>query len=119
MFSIYYFIDQREKIPVEEFIDSLTEKEQTKVFAYLHELSEKGFLMRRPMADYLGEGIYELRPKCNRIFYFFFLGANVVLLHAIKKNTQQIPYRDFKLCIVRKLLVELGNSLRKLEMRGE
>lgn len=119
MFKIHYFIDQQGRIPVEEFIDNLTEKEQAKAFAYLHELSEKGFRMRRPMADYLGEGIYELRPKNNRIFYFFFLGNNVVLLHAIKKDTKKVPYRDFKLCVVRRLLVELGNSLGKLEMGGE
>ena len=119
MFQICYFVEQRGRIPAAEFIDSLTEKEQAKVFGYLHELKKKGFRMRRPMAEYLREGIYELRPKDNRIFYFFFLDNNIVVLHGIKKNTKRVPDRDLKLCIVRKLLVELGNSLKKLEIGGE
>jgi phage-related protein len=104
--NIYYFVDERGRNPVKEFISSLTVKEQAKVFAYINELLHQGHNLRRPIADYLTDGIYELRPKGNRIFYFFFLKDSVVFLHAIKKKTASIPRNDLVLCLERKAKVE-------------
>jgi len=116
--AIYYFIDERGKNPVKEFIQALPQDERAKVFAYLAELKKKGHELRRPLADYLGEGIYELRPKANRIFYFFFLRHNVVLVHAIRKKTDKIPRGDFELCIKRKASVEKQANLEKMVEGG-
>ena len=114
--NIYYFVDERGKNPVKEFISSLKVKEQAKVFAYINELLQQGHNLRRPIADYLGEGIYELRPKDNRIFYFFFLKDSAVLVHAIKKRTASIPKNDLVLCLERKKKVAGMNCVEKLEL---
>lgn len=114
--NIYYFLDERGRNPVKEFIDSLPIKEQAKVFAYLIELKNQGYNLRRPIADYVGNGIYELRPKNNRIFYFFFLKERVVLVHAVRKKTKKIPPKDFKLSIRRKALVEEHKQIKELEV---
>lgn len=116
--GVYYFIDERGNNPVRAFIDSLSIKEQAKVFAYLDELKNQGHNLRRPMADYLGNGIYELRPKRNRIFYFFFIKENVVLVHAIRKRTRGIPKSDLELCIKRKTMVESGKQIERVELGG-
>ena len=108
--GVYYFVDQAGSKPVEEFIDSLTDKEQAKVYAYITELKNQGNNLRRPMADYLEEGIYELRPKDNRIFYFFYLRDKAVLVHAIKKHVKRIPAHDLKLCIKRKTEIEVSGA---------
>ena len=108
LFDLYYFVDHRGKAPVEEFIISLPAKERSKVFAYIHKLQHEGYNLRRPMADYLGNGIYELRPKANRIFFFFFLKDSIVLLHAIRKKTYAVPSSDLELCLKRKAQVEGG-----------
>jgi len=115
-FSIYYFVDERGQKPVKEFIDSLQWKGQAKVMAYLVELRQQGHNLRRPMADYLEEGIYELRPKDNRIFYFFFHKDNIVLLHALRKKTGKIPPIDLALCFKRKSQVEELKHIEKLEL---
>ena len=115
-FNIYYFIDERGQKPVKEFIDRLSWKEQAKVMAYLVELRQQGHNLRRPMADYIGDGIYELRPKDNRIFYFLFLKDNVVLLHALRKKTDKIPTGDLALCFKRKSQVEELKHIEKLEL---
>ncbi|MDP2920884.1 MAG: type II toxin-antitoxin system RelE/ParE family toxin [Candidatus Omnitrophota bacterium] len=114
--GIYYFIDKRGNTPVEEFLNTLTVKEKGKIFAYLIELQEQGCNLRRPMADYLGDGIYELRPKDNRIFYFFFLNDTAVLVHAIKKKTGKIPENDLRLCIDRKIQAETYKNIIKIEL---
>lgn len=113
--SIYFFIDKSGDNPVKEFIDKLSLKEQAKIKAYLDELKNQGHNLRRPMADYLGDGIYELRPRDNRFFYFFYLRENVVLLHAIRKKTNKIPVADMELCIKRKKEIENLGNVEKLD----
>ena len=115
--GVYYFKDEDGGKPVEEFIDSLPDKEQAKIYAYITELKAQGHNLRRPMTDYLRAGIYELRPRHNRIFYFFYLRDRAVLVHAIKKYVKKIPENDLKLCIKRKLKIEAcGTSIEKLEL---
>ena len=104
--NICYFVDDRGQSPVREFIDELPLDEQAKVFAYIDELRKQGHNLRPPLADFVHDGIYELRPKANRLFYFFFLKENVVLVHAIKKKTFKIPARDIELCLKRKKYIE-------------
>lgn len=112
--NIYYFVDEKEHNPVKGFIESLPLKKQAKIFAYLIELKNQGHNLRRPMADYVGNEIYELRPKDNRIFYFFFLKDTAVLLHAIKKKTKKIPKNCLDLCIKRKNEVKQHSKTEKL-----
>lgn len=119
--NVYYYVDTRGNKPIIKFIESLNFNDQTKVLGYIQELRRQGNNLRRPMADYLGNDIYELRPKDNRIFYFFYVKNNVVLVHAIKKKTKKIPTSDLALCIKRKqeIETEYGRHLEKLELRGD
>jgi phage-related protein len=115
--AIYFFVDKDGNRPVKEFIDSLTKKEQSKAHAYFTELKKEWNNLRRPMADYLKDGIYELRPKNNRIFYFFYLREKAILVHAIKKYVKRIPADDLRLCIKRRLETEAcGTNIEKLEL---
>ncbi|MDP3042422.1 MAG: type II toxin-antitoxin system RelE/ParE family toxin [Candidatus Omnitrophota bacterium] len=115
--GVCYFVDKDGCKPVKEFIHSLTQKEQTKVYAYIRELKEQGNNLRRPMADYLEDGIYELRPKDNRIFYFFYLRDRAILVHAIKKHVKKVPENDLRLCIKRKIETEAcGTNQERLEL---
>jgi phage-related protein len=113
----YYFVDEDGRRLVKDFINSLTKKEQAKVYAYITELKDQGNNLRRPMADYLRNGIYELRPRDNRIFYFFYLRDRAVLVHAIKKHVNRIPAHDLKLCVNRKMKVEAGGAgIERIEL---
>ena len=104
-------MDEKGGNPVRRFIEALSDKEQAKIAAYISELRTQGHNLRRPLAGYLGDGIYELRPRNNRVFYFFFLKDNVVLLHAIRKKTDKIPKEDLALCLRRKAEVVSLKSL--------
>ena len=50
----------------------------------------RGFELRRPMADLLEDGIYELRVRVGKVNYrilYFFHGRNVAILtHAMTKE---------------------------------
>ena len=67
--GVYYFVDKDGDKPVKEFINSLTQKEQAKVYPYITELRKQVNNLRRPMEDYLEDGIYELGQ--NQILFCF------------------------------------------------
>ncbi len=52
--------------PVLEWVDKLPEKVQNKLMVRIERLSEYGHEMRRPMSDYLGDDIHELRAAPQR-----------------------------------------------------
>lgn len=58
------------------------------------ELAEKGLALKteKPkLISPLKKGLYELRPGSNRVFFFFFDGNTIVLLHGFKKKSQKTP----------------------------
>ena len=113
---LYWYVDERLTIPVLDFVKALTKKERAKIKAYIQELKLQGYNLRRPMADYIGQGIYELRPKDNRVFYFFYLRNNIVFVHVIRKNADQILGNDIQICLKRKQIVEeLGTNITEIK----
>jgi phage-related protein len=68
-------------------------------------LANLGFEIRRPYADYVRDGLYELRIRVGReqirILYFFH-GRNVVVLaHALGKEGR-LPESDLHRALIRK-----------------
>lgn len=65
-----------------------------------------GHELRRPSADYLRDGIYELRAKHRNVQYrilYFFNGKDIAVLgHSIVKKTSAVPNQDIELAIQRK-----------------
>ena len=72
-------------------------------------LAQFGHELRRPAADYLREGIYELRAKQGRVQYrllYFFHGRQVAILaHSLTKQ-DKIPEVDIERALTRKKLFE-------------
>ncbi|MES0492123.1 MAG: type II toxin-antitoxin system RelE/ParE family toxin, partial [Leptospirales bacterium] len=73
--EIYYYKDNRGNEPVKKFIDQHRIKDQVKIFDWISRLEELGPKAVRPLVEYLGKDIYELRIKLTdtetRILYFF------------------------------------------------
>src|SRR3989338_3756896 len=86
---VVYYIDEKGRNPVWDFITSLSSGDRNKCFEYIACLEEMGEGVRRPVGDYLGGKLYELRPKQTRLIYFFMLKEYAVLLHAFRKKTNQ------------------------------
>lgn len=84
-----------------QFIISLPQQERDKCFEYIAYLEEMGEGVRRPIGDYLGSKIYELRPKQTRLIYFFMLKDYAVLIHAFRKKTNEIPIQELKIAFNR------------------
>jgi phage-related protein len=86
--------------PLLKWMRSLSEKEQNKVIAKVQRLAELGFDLRRPEADYLDDGIYELRAKSGtknlRVLYGF-AGKNIALLSHGCFKEDKVPAKEIRL----------------------
>ena len=59
-------------------------------------LSRHGTQLPEKITKHIEDGIWELRPGVNRIFYFFFKEETFVLLHSFRKRTQKTPRREIE-----------------------
>jgi hypothetical protein len=81
-----------------------------------------GFQLRRPEADYLENGIYELRAKLGhvnyRVLYFFHGNVAAVLSSGFTKE-DKIPRAELKRALERKAKFELSPRVHTFEEAGE
>jgi phage-related protein len=87
------------------WLDTLPTKAQDKCRVRLERLKELGHEMRRPEADYLRDGIHELRTKHTgvnyRILYFFHRNVAAVVSHGLAKE-RAVPPVEIARAIERK-----------------
>ena len=110
MTMIVFFRDENGSAPFLDWFDRLPEEAKVKCRARLGLLAEQGHLLRRPAADYLRDGIYELRARAGRVQYrllYFFHGRQaVVLSHGISKQEAAVPPTEIERARRRKLAFE-------------
>ena len=106
--EVFFFEDDRGVVPVQAWLQELSAKDAKAAAACIAKirlLATAGHELRRPHADYLRDGIYELRAKRGRINYrvlYFFHGQNVALLaHGLTKE-KKVPEADIARAIKRK-----------------
>lgn len=63
---------------------------------YIQLLQDNGTRLNENITKHLKDGIWELRPGSNRIFYFFCEENTYVLLHSFRKKTQKTPQREIE-----------------------
>jgi phage-related protein len=97
---VIYYSDSDNKCEVKDFIKSLDLEERKKVLAWIEQLQIQGPNLPRPYADFLKDGIHELRIQTsgekNRILYFFCYVNFIVLTHQFIKTTKEVPEKEIK-----------------------
>ncbi|MDO8570392.1 MAG: type II toxin-antitoxin system RelE/ParE family toxin [Candidatus Daviesbacteria bacterium] len=99
---VTYETRSREK-PVDLFIKKQQPQAKSKIIHNVRLLRQYGNRLGMPHAKILGGGLYELRIRGKeelRILYCF-NQKTIYLLHAFKKQTQQIPQKEFELAFSR------------------
>jgi len=99
-------------VPIRVWLDELEHRDALafgKCIQRILMLRHSGHELRRPIADLLRDGIYELRIRRGTVNYcilYFFRGQNaVVLSHGLAKE-KQAPAREIDTAVQRKTLVE-------------
>src|SRR5438552_16247758 len=93
--KVVFFKEEDGSVPILEWLDSLQNKALDKCRVRIERLQELGHELRRPEADFLRAGIYELRVGLQhvnyRMLYFFHGGTIAVLSHGLVKEAQVPP----------------------------
>ena len=104
--TVVFFCEKGGAVPLLAWFDKLPRRAQDKCVVRIERLAELGHELRSPEADYLKDGLYELRAKHAgvnyRILYFFHGRTAVVLSHGISKQQTKIPERETRLALNRK-----------------
>lgn len=98
MWQVIFYQKRNGESPVKQFLDSLNPTQLVRITRKLKLLEELGNLLRRPHADYLRDGINELRAnsgKVNlRILYFF--DDHIIVLACGLTKEDKVPESDIE-----------------------
>ena len=110
--QVVFFCEATGEAPVLEWLREL-QHDNAKAWAHcrirIEQLGAMGHELRRPAADFLRDGIYELRAKQGhvqyRILYFFHGRGVAILAHSLTKEAA-IPPVEIERALRRKRLFE-------------
>ena len=113
---VVFYREKTDDVPVLEWLKELRHSDRRayeSCVAAITRLAESGHELRRPLADILREGIYELRIRKGRVNYrilYFFHGRNLAILgHALTKE-DAVPKADIERAIRRKRAFEADSD---------
>ena len=106
--DVFFYQAADGSIPVLDWLHEIggtNRRAVNKCQAAIERLAAMGHELRRPEADVLRDGVYELRVRVGRVNYrvlYFFHGRGVALLaHGLTKE-KAVPEADIERAIVRK-----------------
>ncbi len=115
---VVLFREEDGSCPFLDWMSKLAPKVQAKCLSRLERLRDMGHELRRPEADYLRDGIYELRATLrgvnHRILYFFHGNIAAVVSHGLAKE-REVPPRDVDRAIERMRRYEANPKKHTLE----
>ncbi|MBI1387335.1 MAG: type II toxin-antitoxin system RelE/ParE family toxin [bacterium] len=111
---LLFYREDDESIPLLDWMDELPKRARLKCLVRIERLKALGHEIRRPEADYLRDGIYELRASFQgvqyRMLYFFHGDAAIVVSHGLIKE-KKVPPVEIERAMKRKQLF-MENPLR-------
>lgn len=97
-YTIYFYIDEKGRKPVMEYIESISLKEQKKILGFIDLLKQSGGYLDEPYSKHIKDKVRELRidffKNRHRIMYFTFTGERIILLSAFTKKTEKTPQKE-------------------------
>ncbi len=106
MIRVVFFREKDGSAPLLDWLGALPHAAQDRCTERIERLHKLGHLLRRPEADYLRDGIYELRVRRERInyrmLYFFHGQETAVLSHGLIKQQAAVPPHEIERAMARK-----------------
>ncbi len=110
--AVYFYAERHGDVPVVDWLKELrkrNKKAYAKCDAAIEMLRMLGHELRRPHADFLRDGIYELRARTGNVHFrllYFFHGRNVAILHHALAKEGKMPEGAMDKAIERKARFE-------------
>ena len=91
---IQFYTTALGECPAEEYIASLPDREQARIFRYIDMLEQFGVGLSMPIARHIEGDLWELRPGPYRVFYFIYTGRRCIILSGYRKKGNKAPRRE-------------------------
>jgi len=106
MYRAEFVVTENGKKPFQGFVESLSEDEQSEIFASIDKLCEllsQRVRLPEKFSKYMGDGIFELKVshlnRTSRSFYFYIKDKTIVFTHGFIKKKQRTPSNEIKKAI--------------------
>ncbi len=103
--KVVFYKEDDGSVPILEWLDSLQPRAVDKCMVRIERLQQMGHELRRPEADFLRDGIYELRVGLQhvnyRMLYFFHGRTAAVVSHGLVKEAE-VPWKEIEKGLERK-----------------
>ncbi|MGI6137278.1 MAG: type II toxin-antitoxin system RelE/ParE family toxin [Clostridiales bacterium] len=105
MYKIEFYSTANGVSEVWNFLDALQKKaknnkdariQHKQIIMYIQLLESHGTRLGENITKHIENDIWELRPGCNRVLYFYYKDDTYVLLHQFRKSTQKTPRREIE-----------------------
>lgn len=105
MYNVEFYEKPNGESELWNYLEELREKSSTskdariqykQIALYIQLLQDNGTRLQDNITKHIDDGIWELRPGNNRVFYFFFKDDTFVLLHHFQKKSQKTPRREIE-----------------------
>jgi len=110
--DVVFYQEDESDVPVLDWLKEIRRTDQrayATCVAAIERLADFGHELRRPLADFLRDGIFELRVRKGRVNYrilYFFHGRGLAILgHALTKE-DRVPSADMERALRRKKAFE-------------
>jgi phage-related protein len=110
--EVVFYREDANDVPVLDWLKRIRRTDQRAYetcVAAIERLADFGHELRRPLADFVRDGIYELRVRKGRVKYrilYFFHGRGLAILgHALTKE-DNVPKADIERALKRKKAFE-------------
>lgn len=99
MYTVEFYETADGRSELWDFLEELRMKAATnkdariqykQISLYIQLLQDNGTRLNENITKHLEDGIWELRPGNNRVFYFFFENDTFVLLHYFRKSHRKL-----------------------------
>jgi len=123
--EVLFYQEESGDVPALDWLRELRRNDlrgYAKCVARVQRLAEMGHELRRPEADFLRDGIHELRARRGRVHYrilYFFHGNEIAVMAGGLGKEGKVPDRDIERAVRRKVAFEKNPSVHTLEMEFE
>lgn len=96
--SVVFWVEDSGSRPVNQFLDSLDAKTQTRFIWSIEQLRARNIRAREPLVRQLVVNLWELRGESRtdiyRLTYGFVSGRRILFMHRFQKNGQKTPWQE-------------------------
>ena len=123
--EVLFYREESGDVPVLDWLRELRRTDlrgYAKCVARVQRLAEMGHELRRPEADFLRDGIHELRARRGRVHYrilYFFHGNEIAVLAGGLSKEGKVPDRDIERAVRRGIAFDKNPDRHTFEMELE